>query len=253
MIPLPKSPKVIEKKGNQAKFEIEGLYPGYGITIGNTLRRVLLSSLEGAAVIQAKIKGMAHEFSTIPGVLEDAISILLNLKQLRFKLYSDTPQVAVLKVKGAKKVKGSDFKLPGQLELVNQDAYIATITDSKGELEMEITVAKGVGYEPVERRKKEKLPIGVIALDAMYTPVRKVSYRVENMRVGERTDFDRLFVELETDGTISPEEAIFQASEIVIKHFSILQEAFQPALSIAEQKGVSPKKHAEKKKRKKTK
>lgn len=227
MIPLPSSPKIIEKKNNEAIFEIEGLYPGYGVTIGNSLRRVLLSSLPGAAVTQVKIKGIQHEFSTIPGVLEDVITILLNLKQLRFKSFSEDPQKAFLKARGEKKVKGGDFEIPAQLELVNKDLHIATLTDKKAELEMEIQVEKGVGYEPVERRKKGKLEIGVIALDAIFTPVRKVSYQIENMRVGERTDFDRLFLNIETDGTLSPQEALVQASEILVKHFTLFSETFK--------------------------
>lgn len=253
MIPLPKQPKVVEKKGNWTKFEIEGLYPGYGVTIGNTLRRVLLSSLEGTAVIQAKIKGVEHEFSTIPGVIEDVITILLNLKQLRFRLYTQEPQKCTLKVKGEKKINGSDLELPSQLELVNKDAHIATITDRKGEMEMEILVGKGFGYEPAEKRKKEKLPIGVISIDAIYTPVRKVSYRVENMRVGDRTDFDHLFLELETDGTITPEQALFRASEIVDKHFSLFELAFQPKEPAEVQMADTKKPYAKKKKGKKTK
>lgn len=232
MIPLPSQFKIIEKKGNLTRFEIEGLYPGYGITIGNSLRRVLLSSLPGAAVTRVKIKGVQHEFSTIPGVLEDVIVILLNLKQLRFKVYSEEPQRATLKVQGEKKVRGSDFELPTQIELINKEVPIATLTDKKASLEMEITIEKGLGYEPVENRKRTgshlpgKLGIGEIALDAIFTPVRKVSYRVENMRVGERIDFDRLFLELETDGTVTPEKALAQASEVLIKHFSLFSEKF---------------------------
>jgi len=227
MIPLPLQPKIIEKKENIAVFEIEALYPGYGVTIGNALRRVLLSSLPGAAITQVKIKGVHHEFSTISGVLEDVIIISLNLKQLRFKIYSEEPQKATLKIKGEKEIKASDFELPAQLELVNKNAHIATLTDKKSELEMEILVEKGLGYEPAERRKKDKLGVGVIALDAIFTPVRKVTFKVENMRVGERTDFDRLFLEIETDGTITPEEAFSQTSEILLSHFSIFAESFK--------------------------
>ena len=229
MILLPQPPKVIDKKDNWAQFEIQGLYPGYGITIGNSLRRVLLSSLSGAAVTQMKIKGVQHEFSTISGVLEDVITIIMNLKQLRFKIHSDEPQKAVLSIRGEKKVMGSDFKIPTQLELMNKDCQIATLTDKKKELEMEIQIEKGIGYEPVERRKKQKkLEIGVIPIDAIFTPVKRVSYKVENMRVGERTDFDRLKLDIETDGTITPEEAFFQASEVLIKHFSLINEPFTP-------------------------
>lgn len=228
MIPLPFTPKIIEKKQNKAVFEIEALYPGYGVTIGNTLRRVLLSSLEGAAITEVKIKGVQHEFSTIPGVMDDVISILLNLKQLRFKIYTSEPQKATLKVKGEKEVKGSDFKLPSQVELVNKDFHITTLTNKKAELEMEVKIEKGVGYLPVERRKKEKSEIGTILVDAVFTPVRKVAFKVENMRVGERTDFDRLILEVETDGTITPEEAFFKATEILTRHFTLLGEPFKP-------------------------
>jgi len=251
MIPLPSQPKIVEKKDNFVIFEIDGLWPGYGVTIGNSLRRVLLSSLQGAAVTQAKIKGAQHEFSTITGVLEDVVTILLNLKQLRFKIHSDEPQKASLLVKGEKDVMGSDFGLPSQIELMNKDAKIATLTDKKSELEIEITVEKGMGYEPVESRKKGKMDIGTIALDAIFTPVRRVSYRVENVRIGERTDFDRLVLEVETDGSIAPEEALNQASEILVSHFALIGGTF---LSVSVPLAVKEeKKHAKAKKGKKTK
>jgi len=225
---LPKKPKIIEEKDNKAIFEVEALYPGYGITIGNSLRRVLLSSLKGAAVTQVKIKGVQHEFSTISGVLEDVITILMNIKQMRFKLYSSEVQKAVLKVKGEKEVKGSDFDFPTQVELVNKDCHIATLTDKKASLEIEIQIEQGVGYESIERRKKqEKLETGVLPLDAIFAPVKKVSFKVENMRVGERTDFDRLRLEVETDGTITPQQAILRACEILVNHFSSLKEPFK--------------------------
>ncbi len=228
MILLPHPPKVISKKENWASFEIEGLYPGYGVTVGNSLRRVLLSSLSGAAVTQVKIKGVQHEISTIPGVLEDVIVILMNLKQMRFKMHSDEPQKATLKIKGEKKVKGSDFKMPTQVELVNKNCHIATLTEKKTELEMEIQIEKGIGYESVEaRRKQKKMEIGVILVDAIFTPMKRVSYKVENMRVGERTDFDRVALEIETDGTVEPEEAFAEASEVLVNHFSLMAETFQ--------------------------
>jgi len=265
MIPLPFKPKIIEKKENRARFEIEALYPGYGVTIGNSLRRVLLSSLEGAAVTQMKIKGVFHEFSTIPGILEDVIQIMLNLKQLRFKIYTEEPQKATLKVKGEKEVKGFDFELPAQVELVNKETHIATLTAKSAELDLEIQIEKGIGYLPREARRqpataqKEKLEIGTIPLDAIFTPVRKVAFQVENMRVGERTDFDRLFLEIETDGTISPETAIFQASEILVKHFSLFSETFKPEevlpleVPVEKKKVKKIKKYEKAKKRKKTK
>ncbi len=262
MIPLPFQPKIIEKKENYARFEIEALYPGYGVTIGNSLRRVLLSSLPGAAVTQMKIKGVPHEFSTIPGVMEDVILIMQNLKQLRFRVYGEEPQKAHLKVKGEREVKGADFEFPAQAELINRDVHIATLTQKSSELDMEIQIEKGVGYFPREARKKEKLEIGAIPVDAIFTPARRVSHKIENMRVGERTDFDRLFLEIETDGTILPEEALFLASEILVKHFSLFAETFKkeekvlpveiPAVPSKKRKQKS-KKHEKAKKRTKTK
>jgi len=228
MILLPKPPKIVNKKENWARFEIEGLYPGYGITIGNSLRRVLLSSLEGAAVTQVNIRGIQHEFSTIDGVLEDVIHIMMNLKKMRFKVYTDEPQKAFLKAKGEKEVKGSDFEFPTQVKLVNQSCHIATLTNKKAEVEMEIQIEKGIGYQAVEQTKKrKKTDIGALPLDAIFTPVKRVNYKVENMRVGERTDFDKLYLEITTDGTVIPEEAFKLAADILIKHFSLFSENFE--------------------------
>jgi len=243
MILLPLPPKITKKEKNRATFEIEALYPGYGVTIGNTLRRILLSSLEGAAVTQVKIKGVSHEFSTIPGVLEDIILIILNLKQLRFKIFSIEPQKARLKIKGKKEVKGADFELPSQIELINKDAHIASLTSKSAELEMEIQVEKGVGYESVERRKKEKLEIGAIPIDAIFSPVKRVSFDVENMRVGARTDFDRLKIEIETDGTITPKDAFVSACQILEKHLDLFVGVFKkvvPKKEISSKKIVKP-------------
>ena len=222
MISLPLPPKVIQKKKNQTVFEVEGLYPGYGVTIGNALRRVLLSSLQGAAVTEVKIKGVPHEFSTIPGVLEDAIMVLLNIKNLRFKMFEGESQKVQLTVKGEGEVKGSDFKCQSQIKLINPDLHIATITDKKTELDIEILVERGVGYVPKDQVKKGKADIGAIAIDAIYTPIKNVSFQVENMRVGDRTDFDKLSLEIESDGTITPEEAFFEACDILLKHFNII-------------------------------
>jgi DNA-directed RNA polymerase subunit alpha len=222
MISLPSEAKVIKKEGNKAIFEIQGLYPGYGVTVGNALRRVLLSSLEGVAVTEAKIKGAPHEFSTIPGILEDAIMIILNLKNLRFKIHDGMMQKVNLTVKGEKKVSGEDFTLPSQIELANPKQHIATITDKKTELEIEVTIEKGIGYEPRDQRKTKKAEIGTINLDAIFTPIKNVSFNVESMRVGDRTDFDKLNLEIETDGTLTPEDAYHQACEILIKHFTII-------------------------------
>ena len=249
MILLPKKPKIVNKKDNKATFEIEALYPGYGITIGNSLRRVLLSSLHGVAITQVKIKGVQHEFSTIKGVLEDIIVITMNLRQMRFKLFSDEPQKATLKIKGEKEIKASDFEFPSQVEIVNKDCHIATLTDKKSELEMEIKIEKGLGYDPAEQRKrKEKLEVGSIAVDAIFTPVKRVSYKVENMRVGERTDFDKLKLEIETDGTVDPEQAFSRSCGILLDHFSMFKNEFSEKEE--ESKKVEKKKPAKKEKKK---
>ena len=218
---LPKPPKIIKKGENRAVFEIENCYSGYGMTLGNVFRRVLLSSLPGAAVTAVKIKGVNHEFSTIPHVLEDVIQVILNLKQIRFKLFSQELITLTLKVKGEKKVKASDIKLTSDVEIVDKDTHIATLTDKKAELEMEIEVDSGLGYVPVEQRTKEKLSIGYIAVDAIFSPVKRVNYEVENMRVGDRTDFNKLSIDIKTDGSISPEEAFQEAAKILVDHFSL--------------------------------
>jgi DNA-directed RNA polymerase subunit alpha len=224
MISLPLPPKVIQKKKNRAVFEIEGLYPGYGVTIGNALRRVLLSSLQGAAVTEVKIKGVPHEFSAVPGVLEDTIMIMLNMKNLRFKIYEGESQKIELHKKGEGPVTGADFKVPSQVKLVNPEVHLATITDKKIDFDVEITVERGIGYVPRDQFKNKKPEIGAIAIDAIFTPIKNVNFQVENMRVGDRTDFDKLSLEIETDGTITPEESFFEACDILIKHFRIIFE-----------------------------
>lgn len=248
MIPLPNPTKILEKNDTNATFQIESLYPGYGITIGNSLRRILLSSLEGAAVTEARIKGVAHEFSTIPGVLEDVVSILLHIKQLRFRMDTNEPQKATLKVKGEKTVKGADFKCPPQVKLVNPELVIAHLTDRKAELEIEILIEKGMGYVPAEVRKKEKQEIGAVSLDAAFSPVRRVSYRVENMRVGERTDFDRLIMEVQTDGTIDPVQAFKEAAEILMSQFEAVASGLPVERARKEEKEKEPAKVVKEKK-----
>lgn len=224
MISLPTSIKKNNISDHYGIFEIEPFYPGYGITIGNALRRVTLSSLEGAAVSTVKIKDVSHEFTTLPGVKEDVLHILLNLKQLRFKLHSDEPQKAILKVKGEKEITGNDFEFSPEVELANKDQYIATLTDKKSELEIEVTIEKGFGYKLADESDKEKKEIGVMSLDKIFTPIKKVNYKVENVRVGERTDFDKLIFEIETDGTIKPEEALLESIEILGSHFQFLKD-----------------------------
>jgi DNA-directed RNA polymerase subunit alpha len=227
MIPFPKPIIIKEETGNKGVFEIEELYPGYGATIGNSLRRVLLSSLEGAAVTQAKIKGVAHEFSTIPGITEDVITIILNLKQMRFKMYGIEPQIATIKVKGEKEIRGSDFKLSSQLELINKDIVIAHRTLKSGEFEMELQIERGIGYVPTSEQKKEKSEIGTLPIDGIFTPVQSVSFKVEHMRVGEKTDFDRVLLEVETDGTMRPALTVQTAIEILQKHFERIGEGLK--------------------------
>ncbi len=246
---FPKPPKVIKQGKNKAVFEIVNCYPGYGMTLGTALRRVLLSSLSGAAITSVKIKGVKHEFSTIPNVLEDVIQIILNLKQARFKLHSPGPVNLTLKAKGEKKVSTSDIKLTSDIEIINKDAHIATLTAKKASLEMEIAIDSGLGYVSVEQRKKQKLPIGTIAIDAIFSPIIKVNYEVENMRVGDRTDFNRLKLNIETDGTITPKDALQQAAQILIEHFSILAES----TSSDKQKGATTKKKKKTSQKSKTK
>ena len=248
MIPFPKPIIVKEETGNKGVFEIEELYPGYGATIGNSLRRVLLSSLEGAAVTRAKIKGVAHEFSTIPGIAEDVIAIILNLKQMRFKMYGMEPQTATLRIKGEKEIRGSDFKLPSQLELINKDIVIAHRTLKGGEFEMELKIERGIGYVPVLEQKKEKTEIGTLALDGIFTPVKNVSFKVEHMRVGEKTDFDRVILEVETDGTMRPALAVQTAIEILQKHFERIGEGLKDIKEEEpKEEKKAPKEKAEKK------
>ncbi|MEK7487987.1 MAG: DNA-directed RNA polymerase subunit alpha, partial [Patescibacteria group bacterium] len=206
----------------RAVIEIEGLYPGYGMTLGNALRRVLLSSLEGAAATVVKIKGVSHEFSTVSGVMEDVVQLLLNIKRLRFIKQTNEPEVVSISVHGEREVTGADIKGSSQIKVVDPSAHIATLTDKKSEFEVELTIEKGFGYVPVEEKKKEKTEIGTIALDAIFTPIRKINYEVENMRVGERTDYDRLRLIIETDGTIDPEEAFTKGAHILVEQFSML-------------------------------
>jgi DNA-directed RNA polymerase subunit alpha len=250
MIPLPTSIKTKKISDNHAIFDIESLYPGYGITLGNAIRRVLLSSLVGSAVTEVKIKNAPHEFATIEGVKEDVLHILMNIKQLRFKSLIEEPQTAVLVVKGEKEVTGKDFKLPNDLRLANPDLHIATITDKNTELEIEIKIERGTGY--VFEDKEEKRGIGVIGLDASYTPIKKANYIVENMRVGDRTDFDRISLDVETDGTISPEAAFSETLEILLSQFGFLSSEMSGVVSEMKEKEVEekPKKKTTKKKAK---
>lgn len=213
---LPSKPKIVSEEGTTGVFEIEGLYPGYGHTLGNSLRRIILSSLPGVAITSVKIAGVSHEFSTIEGVKEDVITILLNLKKIRMRFATDEPQTLTLKVKGEKVVTAADIVAPGQVEILNPDQVIATITSKSTELDMELRAEKGLGFMPKEMIEKNRVDIGMIALDGIFTPIRRASYEVENMRVGERTDFNRLKIFIETDGTITPKDALTYSIEVMI-------------------------------------
>lgn len=244
-IVLPSKPKVVLEKGTLGVYEIDGLYPGYGHTLGNSLRRIILSSLPGAAVTHVKIAGVSHEFSTITGVKEDVITILLNLKKLRLRLLTSEPQQLRLKIKGVKDVTAKDIELPGQVELLSPDQHIASVTEKSAELDIEITVASGLGYVPKDVLQKERVDIGTIALDAAFTPIKKVNYEVENMRIGDRTDFNRLKVTIETDGTITPHEALEKSISIMINQLKAIvgfkEEEPEPVASEAKTSGPAKK------------
>lgn len=221
-IVLPSKPKVIHDENVKGTFEIDGLYPGYGHTLGNSLRRIILSSLHGAAITSVKIDGVPHEFYTLDGVKEDIITIILNLKNIRIKSHSENPLTATLNVSGEKVVTAADIELPSQLEILNPEAPIATITNKNTSLKMELTIEQGLGFVPAELHKEDRTDIGTIILDADFTPVRRVNYEVENMRVGDRTDFNRLRIFVETDGTYSAKEALERSIVIMIEQLKAI-------------------------------
>lgn len=210
----------INEKKDYARFLVEPLESGYGITLGNSLRRVLLSSLPGAAVTSVKIEGVLHEFSSIPGVMEDVTDIILNLKMLALKVYSDEPQVVWLEATGEGEVTAADIQLNSEVEILNPELHIATL-DSGAKLSMEITVEKGRGYRPSEKNRKEEHVIGVIPVDSIFSPIKKVNYTVTDTRVGQITDYDKLTLEVWTDGTILPDEAVSLSAKILNDHFKL--------------------------------
>jgi len=222
MLQLPEQIKVVSREGNKGIFEISPLTAGFGATIANPLRRVLLSSLEGAAITSVKIKGADHQFSSLDGVLEDVIEIIQNVKKIRFKLIGEGPVKLTLEAKGEGEIKASDIKLTSDVELINEDQHIVTITDKKAGFVMELDIEKGIGYVPVEQRQKDKLAIGVISVDAIFSPVKQVNFKIENTRVGQKIDYNKITMEVETDGSIQPEEAIKKAAEILVDHFKLV-------------------------------
>lgn len=231
---LPSKPRIVSEEGNKGVFEIDGLYPGYGHTLGNSLRRIILSSLPGASITSLKIDGAPHEFHTLDGVKEDVINIILNLKRVNFKLATDEPQTATISIKGPKAITAGDIETSGQLEVLNKDQHIATITD-KIDFKAELTIEKGLGYMPKEALQKDKVEIGTIAIDGVFTPIRRVSYEVENMRVGDRTDHNRLRISLETDGSISSREALSDSIAIMINQLKAIIDFKEPEPEVVEE------------------
>jgi DNA-directed RNA polymerase subunit alpha len=236
-----------ELEENRGRFVIEPLDRGFGYTFGNSLRRVLLSSLDGAAVTSVKIEGVAYEFTTLPGVREDVIDIILNLKNLTCLLHGESPEIEVrLEKKGAGPVKAADIEAPADLEILNPELEIASLSE-KGRLEMILTIGRGRGYVPAELNRGPEHTIGVIPVDSIFSPVRRVSYEVEAARVGQRTDYDKLTLDITTDGSIDPKAAIAQASEILIRQLAIftdleriegLQEAAEAESEIPQARGM---------------
>ena len=238
---LPSKPRIVSEDARKGTYEIDNLYPGYGHTLGNSLRRIILSSLPGAAITQVKISGVSHEFSTIDGVKEDAVLILLNLKKIRFKLLSDESQVVTLSVKGAKAVTAGDIDVSGQVEVLNPEQYICELTDKSSKIEIEITIEKGLGFVPRDVHQKGKVDIGTIAVDAIFTPIRRVAYEVENMRFGDKTNYNRLRIIVETDGTLTPREALERSIEIMIVQLQAIFDFKGNPVTAAENSAASSK------------
>ncbi len=221
-IALPNKISFEELGQNRYQVVMEPLYPGYGVTIGNALRRILLSSLPGAAVVAVKIKGVDHEFSTVQNVKEDVIEIILNLKQMRMKVHGNEPVRLEMKVKGEKVVTAGDFKKISNVDIANPELHLATLDSKSSDFEMEVIVQQGRGYVPVEQRENEKLEIGLIAVDAIYTPIKTVNFDIKNVRVGQITNYDQLTMTIETDGTMDGKSAIDTSARILMDHFSLL-------------------------------
>jgi DNA-directed RNA polymerase subunit alpha len=241
--------KTISEDAKDGVFEIEGLYAGYGLTVGTALRRALLSSLPGAAVTEIKIKGVPHEFSTLPGLKEDIVELALNFKKLHFRMHVDEPQVLALKKKGEGEITGGDLSLNTDVELVNPEEVLGHLTAKDAELDIEVRVERGMGYVAVESRKSEgRLPIGTIAIDAIFTPVIKVNYTIEDMRVGDRTDYNRLRLEIGTNGTVSPSSALHKAANILKDHFEKVSVVEVKEFDAPKAEGATPKKKTTKKK-----
>jgi DNA-directed RNA polymerase subunit alpha len=217
-------PRITSTESTQqyATYDIEPLEAGYGMTLGNALRRVLLSSLPGAAVTSIKIEGVQHEFQDVPNVKEDVTDIVLNVKKLRLRSFSDRPVTMRIDVTGEREVRAADIQVPSTIEIVNPDQLICTLDNANAHLEMELVVETGKGYVPAESREDQA--IGVIPVDAIYTPVQKVNYTVEHTRVGQMTNYDKIILQIWSDGTITPDEALRQAAQVLVQHFQMVAE-----------------------------
>jgi DNA-directed RNA polymerase subunit alpha len=222
MIHSPGIVKVEEHSDSSATFTIDPLHNSYGMTLGNSLRRVLLSSIAGSAVTAFRIEGASHEFTTLPHVKEDIVTIVLNLKKVKFKVYSEEPQILRLNKKGKGVVKAKDITLNADVEVVNPDQVIATLDDAKAGIDMDIHVETGRGYRPVDESSKHKTVADMINIDAIFGPVSRVRYKVENTRVGQMTDLDKLIITIDTDGTITPKDAFEEASAILVNQYTAL-------------------------------
>jgi len=244
---MPSQPRIVSEEGNKGVFEIDGLYPGYGHTLGNSLRRIILSSLPGASITSLKIDGVTHEFQSMDGIKEDVIVMILNLKRTRFKMLSDEPQTVSLSVKGPKEVTAGDIKTGGQVEVLNPELHIASVT-GKVNLNIEMHIEKGLGFIAKEVFQKEKVDVGTIALDSVFTPIRRVSYEVENMRVGDKTNHNRLRISIETDGTLSAREALTRSIEIMINQLKAIVDFKEPEEEIKIERKVSKEENKEEEK-----
>lgn len=261
-IPLPSTINVIDRDEKNSVVTIEPCYPGYGTTVGNALRRVLLSSIPGAAVTSFKIRGVLHEFSSIDNVKEDAVEIILNVKKLRFKVFSDEPVLVTLHAKGDKVVTGADIEKNSNIEMVNPEQPICTLTSKNAEITMEFKVRRGFGYITVEEREKEKMEVGEIMVDSLFSPIVNVGINIDNVRVGDMTNYDKLTLSVTTDGSIKGSEAVTVAADILVKHFTLFnpnqeiaseEEAVAPAVEVSEEESAEQEEAAPKKRGRKTK
>lgn len=233
MEPIPLPTKLEYNPGskpNETILTLEPLYPGYGLTIGIALRRILLSSLSGGAIVAVKIKGVDHEFSTLPYVKEDVVDIILNLKKLRFKVHTDEQVKVTLRAKGEKTITAADIEATNDVEISMPELPICTLTNKNAQVEMDLFLRRGRGYFPTENREKEKFEIGTIALDALFMPIRNVSLNFQNVRVGQMTNYNRAVLGIETDGSITAEDAVREACKILTDHFSLLMNQTANAL-----------------------